>query len=538
MLRLGALTGCVWGALAGPQTDAGWEFLAKSSGAEVPRTCTPTKELPSWVDGSFIIAGPAKFEMGGLTFKSLFDGYGRTNRFEMRKGEVCYTAVWLNTSYYQAAEKLGKIGPGVLFEGTIPDRPPCPLLDPVCDLKAPMDNNWVNSVPMGNEALILTDAPLMLRFNLETLAVTGAYPWEDSLDEKFHKATSGSAHPVLLPGTKSTHIEVVPMLSIIPWHPSKVNIYSFDSNGGKNRTVIASAPMPGVMYWHSFGVTENHVVLPVNMKMGLGGAKVVTHRPAMLDHFEDGWDGIHVVDIKNKSAPVLKFDTTKFYHVHIANTFENATGIVMDIGTDPVIPFRDNAQLTTAKFLNKTLRDDKEGNYPELRRYHLHLAGPLKGSTTYEAMNVPGRMTDFFKINPAFNGVQYCFIYMSEWFHDDKAYASMAILKQDVCKGTKTYWSFNNTYPGEPTFIAKPGSTEEDDGIVVFPSLDGDKGTSSYVILDGKTFKEIASVPLGVHIPFTAHGRFFPKAEMASALQSGSDPAEALRKATGSAYIV
>jgi len=441
----------------------------------------------------------------------------------------------LNTSYYLAAEKLGKIGPGVLFEGTIPDRPSCPLLSPLCDLHAPMDNNWVNTVPMGDEALLLTDAPLMLRYNLKTLAVTGAYPWEDSLDEKYHKATSGSAHPVLLPGTTSTYIEITPMVAIVPFTSPKVNIYSFDSTGSKKRSLVASAPMKNTMYFHSFGVTENHVVLPANLKMG-AGLKDLTHRPYMLSHFEDGWDGIHVVDIKNKSAAAQKFDTEKFFHVHIANTFENATGIVMDIGTDPVIPFSDGPALTTAKFLNKTLRDERDGDkHPQLRRYHMHLAGASKGSVTYEPLSMPGRMTDFFKINPAYNGISYCFIYMSEWFHDDKAYASMAILKQDVCKGTKTYWHINNNYPGEPTFIAKPGG-EEDDGIVVFPNLDGDKRTSTYVILDGKTFKQIAAVPLGTHIPFTAHGRFFPEA--AAALSTGSDPVAAITKAMSDSYIV
>jgi len=539
MLRLGAAVGLAVLASGEPQTDAGWELLVTSAGPEIPRTCTQTKNLPSWVDGSFIISGPALFEMGGRSFKSLFDGYGRTNRFEMRKGEVCYTSAWLNTSYYQAAEKLGTIGPGILFEGTVPDRPPCPMMNPVCDIKAPMDNNWVNTVPMGDEALLLTDAPDMLQFDLETLAVTGSYPWADSLNEEYHRPTSGSAHPLLLPGTKSTYIEITPMVNIAPFTHPKVNVYSIDSTDTKKRTVIASVPSNGIRYFHSFGVTANYVVLPMDIKMGMGkhAPNPLTHKSYVLEFFQDGWDGIHVVDLKNNGS-VQIFQTEKFYHVHIANTFENASGIVMDIGTDQSMPFADIPAITTAKFINKTARDVKALT-PELRRYVMHLAGPLKGQVTYETLSTPGRLIDFFRINDAYNGVQHCYIYMNEWFHDDKAYASMAVLKQDVCKGTKTYWHFNNTYPGEPNFIPKPGG-EEDDGLIVFPALDGNKRMTSYIILDGKTMEQIAAVPLGVHIPFTAHGRYFPKVKkaVASAVRSGSDPAVAMTKAMSEAYIV
>lgn len=523
-----------------PQIDAGWELLTTSAGDEVPRVCMPTSSLPSWVSGSFFIAGPAKFEMGGFAFKSLFDGYGRTNRFEMHNGKVCYTSAWLNTSYYLAAKKLGRIGPGVLFEDTIPPRPKCPISHLACDLTAPMDNNWVNLLPLGDEALLLTDAPLMLNFNLETLAVSGEHHWEDNAlsYSKVHKPTTGSAHPLLRPGTEATYIDIASMLPISPFAHFEIAVYSIDAKAGKERSLVAKVPAKGLMYFHSYGVTENYVVLPMNMKMG-ASMKSLTHRPTILSGFEDGWDGIHVVDLNGN---VQVFNTDPFYHVHIANTFENATGIVMDLGVSDQIPFRDGPTLTTAKFTNKTLRDVKSGLNGVLRRYHLHTSGPSNGIVTYETLSVPGRMSDFYKINPAKNGRDYCFVYLSEWFHDDSAYASMAIMKLDVCQGKKKYWHINNTYPGEPTFIAQPGGSSEDDGIVVFVALDGMKKNSNYVILDGKTFNEIAVVPLPQHIPFTAHGLFFPGVGKAAALAiaSGSDPKVAVAEAVSDAthYIV
>eukprot|EP00928_Gymnodinium_smaydae_P049519 TRINITY_DN33244_c0_g1_i1.p1 TRINITY_DN33244_c0_g1~~TRINITY_DN33244_c0_g1_i1.p1 ORF type:complete len:542 (-),score=61.17 TRINITY_DN33244_c0_g1_i1:249-1874(-) len=487
-------------------SDIGWELMVTSAGPEVPRTCQSVEGLPSWLSGSFYLAGPALFEMGGISFKSHFDGYGRTNRFEMHNGQVCYTSAWLNTSYYQDAKKLGRVGPGVLFEGTIPDRPSCPMLDPVCDLHAPLDNNWVNMIPVGDEALLLTDAPLMLKFDLKTLNVTGAYPWEDKLETKYHRSTTGSAHPVLRPGTEATYVSIASMMPIMPFVSPAIAVYSIDAKQGKKRSIIASVPTKHVQYLHSFGVTKNYVVLPCNLKMGIN-SNFLEHRPYMLSAFEDAWDGIHVVDLEGN---MRVFETEPFFHIHIANTFENATGIVMDIGTTAKIPFADGPMLTTAKFLNKTMRDAGVGPFnPQFRRYHLHTAGPNNGSVSIEVLSTQGRMHDFFKINPAYNGLPYCVTYMTEWLHDDKSYASMAILKHDLCKGTRTYWHKEFNYLAEPFFIPAPNGGEED-GVVVFVALDGVKRISQYVVLDAATFKEIAIVPLPAHIPFTAHGSFYP----------------------------
>ena len=38
-------------------------------------------------------------------------------------------------------------------------------------------------------------------------------------------------------------------------------------------------------------------------------------------------------------------------------------------------------------------------------------------------------------------GLPYCVYYAVEWWHDAANYSSMAILKHDLCNGTRTYWS-------------------------------------------------------------------------------------------------
>eukprot|EP00746_Dinoflagellata_sp_MGD_P143916 gnl/MRDRNA2_/MRDRNA2_76675_c0_seq1.p1 gnl/MRDRNA2_/MRDRNA2_76675_c0~~gnl/MRDRNA2_/MRDRNA2_76675_c0_seq1.p1 ORF type:complete len:543 (+),score=82.45 gnl/MRDRNA2_/MRDRNA2_76675_c0_seq1:38-1630(+) len=524
----------------------------------MPRTCFNAR-LPSSVIGSFFISGPAQFEMGGVRFNSLFDGYGRANRFELHQNKVCWTSKQINSSYYQAAEKLGSVGPGLYFYNTTPERPPG---SPMQDLKAPNDNNWVNIMQLGANGVLLTDSPNMLSFNFETLDATGSYKWEDNLERSVgppwlkpgHRAGGGSAHPVLQPGTDSTYIALMQEVGIPNFNKIRnslltgtftaiaimftayalglpafvtalaelatvvlalrgalnafakpsvfIDLYSIDSIPGKTRKLVASVPSEHWQYFHSFGVSQHYIVLPKNLKVGMPS---LSKRPYLIDMFQESWGGIQVVDLQ---GGVQTFDTEKFFHVHVANTFENETGIVMDLGTGKVLPFGKTPALVTSLFLNKTARDKNARFGTVMERIHLHLSGSLKGKVTRAVFTSPTRTVDFFKINPLFNGKPYCVYYATEWFHDDKSYASMAILQHNICTGTKRYWHRPYSYPGEPFFI--PGkSGGETDGHVIFVTLNGKRRASDLVILDGSSLQEVSVTNLPQHIPFLAHGQFF-----------------------------
>lgn len=446
--------------------------------------------------------------MGGYHFQSFFDGYGRMNRFELQEGKVCFTAKFMNTSYYNEALKLGR--PAIsMFMGTDPKLPLCPIRHPLCKLTgAPKDNNWVNLLPTNDagEGLLLTDSPIFVRFDYDTMDIRGDYQWKDGgimpkWIKPLHGPATGSAHPVRRPKTESTWIEVMLEVGLT----EALAVYTIDTRT-MDRALLAHVPMKGFQYFHSFGVSENYVVLPCNLKMGGNGSAGGT---SVIGAFGDGWNGIHVVD---RAGNVRVFDTERFFHVHIANTFENETGIVMDLGTFQKVPFSYHTLETSMNF-NKTERDTWQGTMTE--RIHMHLSGPLEGRVTREHLGLPRRQEDFFKINHHVWGLPYCVHYGVQWWHNDKDYASMAVFKHDLCRNTRTYWSKQHSYPSEPYFLpAGTGTTPdaEDEGLLFFVTLNGARQASDFVVLDGKTFKELAVVELPVHIPFLAHGQFVPQA--------------------------
>merc|ERR1712217_893088 len=99
--------------------------------------------------------------------------------------------------------------------------------------------------------------------------------------------------------------------------------------------------------------------------------------PTLIDSFQAHWKGIHVVDLYGH---VNVFDTDPFYHTHIVNSFENGTGIVLDVGAYSTPPF-DVSAVDTQAWLNKAERDSNK-NRAWVRRLHFHTCGPRRGDTT------------------------------------------------------------------------------------------------------------------------------------------------------------
>jgi len=354
--------------------------------------------------------------------------------------------------------------------------------------------------------------------DMDSMSVVGVKRWTDDKDDtganptwisKMHVPLTGSAHPLMRPGT-SSYVDVVvesPMASV--FGHSIIDLYTFEGNtaNAQARQRFASIRVDANQYFHSYGVTPNYVVLPLNLQMKMPNPLAVG---PLMQLFAAGWKGIYLVDYTGKTQV---FETEPFFHTHIINSFENDTGVVLDVGCYHGNPFGRGPLTDISLALNKTYRDAYSLR-AVVRRLHFHLTGPLQGKTTTQDFPTSGRSPDFFKVNMARSGLPYCIYYAVEWWHDGETLADIAILKHDLCKGTRKYWSRPATYPGEPFFVAGT-SNAEDDGALVFIALDGRRRHSIFVTLDARTMEELQVVDLPVHIPFTGHGHFVPQREPA-----------------------
>jgi carotenoid cleavage dioxygenase-like enzyme len=82
------------------------------------------------------------------------------------------------------------------------------------------------------------------------------------------------------------------------------------------------------------------------------------------------------------------------------------------------------------------------------------------------------------------------------------------LVKIDVTDGSVLTWEEPDAWAGEPVFVARPGGSAEDDGVILSVVLDTAAARSFLLVLDAASFTEIARAEAPHHIPFGFHGQF------------------------------
>merc|ERR1712086_853161 len=178
------------------------------------------------------------------------------------------------------------------------------------------------------------------------------------------------------------------------------------------------------------------------------------------------------------------------YYVHTANSYENASGVVIDLTVGVQTPFAGCLDTVSGQ-LNKTSRDSTKDSVLTVTRFLLPWDEQAPIST--RVLSDPRKKTEFPKINPNYMRKEHCFYWALTWFSDLESYASMAVVKQNVCIGGEPLqWSKQHWYPSEPMMIPKPGAVHEDDGLIVFTAVDGVNQQAFLVTLDAKTMEQVS----------------------------------------------
>lgn len=485
--------------------DQGYELLFEDSTGEVDWQCWDTPSLPSWLNGSFILPTVAQFSYGGLSFRGALDGFGKLHRFQASEGQVCLVAKMMRTGYYNKSRELGTVPPNMLFFETEPPRASCGF--PGCNAMGPNDNNYVNTVRIGDTYSAWSDTPLADGFDPYTLDLQGTHTWTDSIGHFAHIPTMGTAHPVRRDGTGdwvTLQVDAAPTDGLGLGNYVDVMTIS-DETPNERKRLYSSKKMSNAVYFHSFGVTHDYVVLPYQ-PLGLSMTPIVQNK-GMSEAF-------HQLDPLVTTFEAVPFDGGEplqftapepFTFVHLVNSYQNDTGIVIDMNVltnaEPWITLGDLYILR-----NKTRRDTNAKQ--EVWRYVLHIQGPQAGAVTRERITKEGRGIEFPKINMLHSTREYCIYYGQEWWHNDEDFASMAVVKHDVCRGSRDYWHRPSYFPMEASFVPRPGATEEDDGVLLFAGTDGVSGESSFVVVNATSMQTLVEQPIPVRVTFATHGEW------------------------------
>ena len=244
---------------------------------------------------------------------------------------------------------------------------------------------------------------------------------------------------------------------------------------------------------HSFGLTERWLVLAefplvVNpISIPLSGRPYIENyrwKPELGTRFT-------LID-RNTGKATGPFETDPFFCFHHVNAYEEDGAVVVDACTYA------NAQIIEDLYLDR-LREGKPADRAEMRRFRIDLGTQeVTSEQLAEGLELP-------RINYGRNNER---PYRYAWGIDAKSGWLDRIVKVDTQERNAIEWTEDGCSPGEPVFVAAPGSSEEDAGVLLSVVFDARSGNSFMLVLDATDLTELARAEAPHHIPYGFHGQF------------------------------
>jgi beta,beta-carotene 9',10'-dioxygenase len=459
-----------------PTTDLGFTSLEEESAVD---SLPVAGALPAWLTGALVRVTPAKLEVGGRRVAHWFDGLAMLNRFGFADGRVSYKSRFIRSRAYHEAEK------GRLMAGFATD--PCrSIFKRVQAIFSPdfTDNPNVNMARIGDRYIAMTETPMPVEFDPDTLETVGRLEYADEL--RGHVST---AHPHHDP-ERGELVNYVARFSRV----SEYVLYGLPAGGSKRR-VIAKLPVERPAYMHSFGMSGRHLILS-EYPLRVNPLKLAFSGKPFIENY--AWDGAESTrfQVIDRETGELRgtYETDAFFCFHHVNAFERGGELVLDL-----IAYEDPSIIDSLYLDERGPR----GSIPrtELRRYTIDLHG---GGVRWEPLaegTVELPRIDYGRRNTR----EYRFAYFTG--ADGPGWIDR-LVKVDVGDGSRAEWSEPGCFPGEPVFVRRPDASEEDAGVVLSVVLDAVAGRSFLLVLDAGSFEELARAEAPHHIPFGFHGQY------------------------------
>ena len=441
--------------------------------------------VPQWLSGTLIRNGPAKFEVGKEKFQHWFDGLAMLHKFSFKNGKVSYANKFLESKAYKSAMETDRIS----YKEFATD--PCrSIFKRVSSMFSHQftDNANVNITKIAARFVAMTETPLPVEFDPQTLKTIGVFSYNDKLDSGI---TTAHPHYDFALG------EIVNYVTKIS-RASSYNIYKIP-DGTNRRDLIGFVSVEEPSYMHSFGMTENYIIL-VEFPLTVKPLDLLLSGKPFIENFS--WKpnrGTRFIVINRKNGNLVgTYRSESFFAFHHVNAFEKEGEIFVDI-----VAYSDSS-IINALYLD-VLRGERADIIPlsQLRRYRISLQ---EGSVQYGVIS--DETIELPRINyKQYNMKDYRFVYGISTYGANNF--ANRLVKADISQKTSKSWFEEDCYPGEPVFVTAPNATKEDDGLILSVVLDAQNHKSFLLILDAVTFEEIARAEVSHHIPFGFHGQYF-----------------------------
>lgn len=460
------------------------------------QTAVPLKiqgEIPHWISGSLIRNGPINVRLEKQRLAHWFDGPAMLHAFAIDAGKVQYSNRFLRSYAYQKVFKEGTYN----YAGFAAD--PChSLFKKFLSFFFPKDetkiiqNANVNVAKLAESYVALTEVPLPVRFDPQTLETIGVLDFDDDLPKE---DCFESAHPHhnALKGETINYIVKYGMRS-------SYVVYRLLDPLSK-REIISEIPIDKPAYMHSFGLTDNYIIL-TEYPFVVNPLSLLLRGKGFINNFK--WEperGTRFTIIDKKSGKIVGNGVTDpFFAFHHANAYEEDNEIAIDIVTYP-----DASIIKELSDFGDPEHKDPANLGIKLQRFTFSLLSQkISAEVLFDGPLEFPRFHD-----RQYDGKKYQYLYAMDPRKAEDVRDRRALYKIDTQNKTVLLWSEEGCIPGEPVFIASPKNAQEDDGVVLSVIHNIKKECSFLLVLDAHSFREMGRAEAGSYIASGLHGQFF-----------------------------
>jgi carotenoid cleavage dioxygenase-like enzyme len=446
--------------------------------------CPIQGKIPEWLSGVLLRNGPGKFTVGDKRV-DWFDGLALLHAFEFTPQNVFYSSRFLRSEQYYIMNEEKSLN----FAGFAVD--PCPkTFKNQTSRFIPKEmkdivNADVTIQQYADQFVALTEIPLPVVFDPETLATIGNFQYQDDLKQ----GQVESAHPQHDLASKETvnyFIRFGRKSSYVIWKMK---------DGESKREVIAEIPVDEPAYMHSFALTEHYVVLAEYPFVVSPLSLIINKKPYIMNFKWKPERGTTFTVVERATGKVTKIKGEPFFAFHHINAFDKDGKLFLDIVTYK------NAEIISEVDGEKEWNSNELASQMALKRFTIELAGETLSEEILfdQPLELPRVPAD-----RVAHEYRYC--YLVDYDFATSLKDQRSLYKVDVTKKRGISWSEEGCMPGEPIFVPRPGASEEDDGVVLSLVLDFAKHRSFLVILNARDMKELARAGVPYAIPLGLHG--------------------------------
>jgi carotenoid cleavage dioxygenase-like enzyme len=351
------------------------------------------------------------------------------------------------------------------------------------------DSAKVSIAKVADRYMALAETPIQVEFDPETLKSVGVFNFEERLNGQMT-----TVHPHIDPRRDE-------VFNVVTRYHRVSHYNSYKMVNGGTPIKVSSVPVAKPAYMHSFGMSENYIIL-TEFPLVVNPISLLLWLKPYIQNFK--WEpkrGTPFWVINRHNGEVVgRYDADPFFAFHHINAFEQGDELFVDLAA------YEDASIIDAFYLNRLQDTDLELPHGNLRRFRL----PLNGDrASYEVISETCMELPHFDYGRYNMNGDYRYVYAVGVNPDRSKGFYNQLVKVDIETGQHRIWHEQDCYPGEPVFAGAPGRIQEDDGVILSVVLDVARGNSFLLVLDAASFEELGRAEIEQPILFGYHGAYF-----------------------------